>query len=247
MGAWEFIKVGEVREGTNLFIGLPDVGLVGAIASTFLVRTLKLDLKSFVDSDMMPPIILFHGSEPLMPLRIYGNDSITVLTSEVAVPVEAIPSLARDVVGWARENKVRMIVVLSGVPTPNRMEMERPGVYGAAVRREEREMLESKGVNLLKEGFVSGVYAAVLKECMKRGFPAIALLAESYANYPDPGAAASLLSRFEDIFGIKVDVKPLLEQEEELRLKLRELMKRTVEQMRRAGKEYEYTIPPIYA
>jgi len=35
--------------------------------------------------------------------------------------------------------------------------------------------------------------------------------------------------------------------EEELRLKLRELMKRTVEQMRRAGKEYEYTIPPIYA
>ena len=41
-------------------------------------------------------------------------------------------------------------------------------------------------------------------------------------------------------------VKSLLEQEEEIRVKLREMMKRAMENMRAAGKAYEYTIPAMY-
>nr|NAZ25344.1 proteasome assembly chaperone family protein [Thermofilum sp.] len=64
--------------------------------------------------------------------------------------------------------------------------------------------------------------------------------------YPDPGASASALQALSKLTRHDVDVKALLEQEEEIRVKMREMMKRTMETMQKAGKEYEYTIPALY-
>ena len=74
----------------------------------------------------------------------------------------------------------------------------------------------------------------------------IALLAEAFLNYPDPGAAATLLMALGSFLGLKVDVKPLIDQAEEIRIKLREAMKRTLEAIKQSGKAYEYTVPAMY-
>ena len=245
--SWKIYEKKSPKTKFTLFIGIPDVGLVGPISASFLIKSLKLETLALLDSEMMPPLLLFHNSEPTFPVRIHGNDDICVLISEVAIPVKAMYPLAKMIIEWAMEKGAEKIVTLSGIPVPNRLELQTPRVYVTASKKEYAEELAKNGVQQLKEGFMSGMHALILKEAYIKDFPAIALLSESYFNYPDPGAAASLINAINTLFGLSIDVTPLREQEEEIRVKLRELMKRTLETMRQAGKEYEYTLPAMYA
>jgi len=244
---WTLYDYKAPSENFKLLVGVPDVGLVGPIAASFLVRTLDLEMIAQLDSDEMPPLLLFHKARPLLPVRIYGKDDICILISEVAISPKVMPQLAKTVVDWAVKRKVASIIALSGIPVPNRIEIKTPKVYGAAIMDDDRAFLERNGIEILKEGFMSGLHALIMKKCFLRKISGIALLVEAYLNYPDPGAAASLVSTLSKLYDLKVDVTPLKEQEEEIRIKLRELMKRTMETIRQTGKEYEYTLPPMYA
>jgi len=247
MSEWNIITYREIPKETIMFVGVPDVGLVGSIAASFIVSSLKLELSIGLDSDKIPPIVLFHKGKPYFPVRLYSSNKFSVLISEIALPIEAIYSLSKLILDIAIENKVKRIVILSGVPVPNRIEIKTPRVFAATISNEITEFKKSKDIELLKEGIIGGIYASILKESIKRKFPSYALLAESHLHYPDPGAAGSLIEKINQIYDTNIDTKPLFEQAEEIRLKLRELMKRTLEQLRRSGKEYEYTIPHLYA
>lgn len=128
----------------------------------------------------------------------------------------------------------------------DRLNIETPKTYAASIDREMLQYAYSKGIEPLKEGFIGGIYAQILKESYKARVPALALLSECFLNYPDPGASASTLQALSRILNREVDVRPLLEQEEEIRMRLREMMRRTLESMRGTGKEYEFTIPALY-
>lgn len=245
---WEYRELKPLPEKHVMVVGIPDVGLVGPIATSFLVKNLKLELAGYLDSETLPPLMLFHDSKPLMPLRVYSDSkTISVFYSEIALPPSEMYSFSNYLMRLVSEKGVERIIMLGGIAVPNRMSIDKPKVYVAAVREEDRKFFSERNFLLLKEGFVSGVYATILKQCYKRDFSGIALLAESHLNYPDPGAAASVINSLSSILGIDIDVKPLLEQEEEIRVKLRELMRRTMESIKTSGKEYEFTVPAMYA
>jgi len=233
-------------ETPYLISGLPDVGLVGAIATYHLITEMKMEEVAYFDSDMLPPIIVLHGGEPKMPIRIYGRDSFYVVTSEIALPSEPlVKMLARAVVDYAVEKNVKMIISVGGLATPNRMEIKEPKVYGVAVREEGKALLKKAGVDLLNEGYVVGIYAWILKECTQRRIPSVLLLAQSHRGYPDPGAAASALRVLGKMLDIEISVEQLLKEEERVRLKLRELMRRTNMMLERVQKGHELEIPPM--
>ncbi len=233
-------------ETPYLISGLPDVGLVGAIATYHLITEMKMEEVAYFDSDMLPPIIVLHGGEPKMPIRIYGRDSFYVVTSEIALPSEPlVKMLARAVVDYAVEKNVKTIISVGGLATPNRMEIKEPKVYGVAVREEGKALLKKAGVDLLNEGYVVGIYAWILKECTQRRIPSVLLLAQSHRGYPDPGAAASALKVLGKMLDIEISVEQLLKEEERVRLKLRELMRRTNMMLERVQKGHELEIPPM--
>ena len=72
------------------------------------------------------------------------------------------------------------------------------------------------------------------------------LLAQSHLQYPDPGAAASLILSLNKLVDWGVDTQKLLTKESEVRLKLRALMQRTQEQMRQVQKGREQELPSMY-
>jgi len=74
----------------------------------------------------------------------------------------------------------------------------------------------------------------------------MAILAQSYPNYPDPGAAASVINVVNKIIGLNVNVSDLLDKAEEIKIKLRDLMRRTSLEMQKAQKGREYELPPLY-
>ena len=250
MHEWDFHLSKNIPENSTLIIGIPDVGLVGPISVAHIVKTLNMELIGYIDSIYLPPILLFHEEKPLFPLRIYlGNkeNPIIVILSESAIHSDGLNSLADFLVDFSQKNKIKKILLIGGLAVPNRMQINKPKVYAATICEDEKEQLKNLGIEMLKEGFISGVYALILKKCLKEKITASALLAEAFLNYPDPGAAASVIEAISKIIGKEIDVKQLLEKEEEIRVKLRELMKRTLESMKKTGKEYEFTVPAMYA
>ncbi len=250
MKDWTVYELRDVPRADYLIVGMPDAGLVGLIASTYLIKMLNADMVAYLDSRHLPPVILYHDARPYPVMRVhrfsFENKDALLLVSEVAIEVRGMHSLARLVVEWGLSKGVERLLLLGGVPTPQRLKLEKPAVFGAGVTKDDAELIEKSGFNLFKEGFVSGPYALILKECYKRAARCVALLAESFLNYPDPGAAAAVLTALDPLLGLKVSVEPLLEQEEEIRARLRETMRRTMEAMREAGKAYEFAVPAMY-
>jgi uncharacterized protein len=86
----------------------------------------------------------------------------------------------------------------------------------------------------------------LLRRCAELSVPAITLLTQSYYNYPDPEAAAASLNAVSRILDLKLDVSDLIKRGEEIRLRSKDMMHRTHEEMTRMDKSHEYDLPPLY-
>ena len=107
-------------------------------------------------------------------------------------------------------------------------------------------MLEEKNIKVFEEGLLVGSYAAILRKSMKKDIHALYLMAESHLRYPDPGAAASAIEAISKLIDLDVDVKTLKEKGEEIRIKAKDLMKRTDSAMQELGKVQEQEMPMMY-
>jgi uncharacterized protein len=239
----EIVEKKPVPAEATMLIGLPDVGLVGLIATSYLITELKLEEIADMDSDLLPPVVVLHKGLPHAPLRIYGNQNLIAVISELAVPVPAIYYVMREIVDWGEAKKVKRIVSMGGIPVESRQTIREPQVFGAASNQELLDTLTKKGLSVMNEGYIVGPQALSMRYSISKKVPAIAILAQSFYNYPDPEAAATALKEFSRIFEIKVDVSKLLEKGEEIRLKARDIMKRTQQEMNRMKKSQEYDLP----
>lgn len=242
----ELVRIVEkkpIPSGAVMLQGLPDVGLVGLIATSYIISELDLDEVAYVDSDLLPPVVVLHEGLPHAPMRIYGDEKIVATISEMAVPAAALHTIMRTLVDWAQSKNVKMMVSMGGIPIENRQAIVEPKVYGAASSKDLLDMLSEKELTILKEGYMVGPQALTMRYCAERKIPAIALLAQSFYNYPDPEAAAMVIKELVKIAGINVDVSKLLEKGEEIRLRARDIMKRTQREMTRMKKSQEYDLP----
>jgi uncharacterized protein len=242
----ESVKIVEkktVPSEATMIIGLPDVGLVGLIATSYLISELSLEEIAYMDSDMLPPVVVLHKGLPHAPLRIYGNQNLIAVISELAVPAPAIYPIMREIVDWGQAKKVKRIVSMGGIPVESRQAITEPKVFGAASNKELLDLLSKRGLSILNEGYIVGPQALSMRYSVSKKVSAIAILAQSFYNYPDPEAAAMVLKEFSRIFEVKVDVSKLLEKGEEIRLKARDIMKRTQQEMNRMKKSQEYDLP----
>ncbi|MCX8205143.1 MAG: proteasome assembly chaperone family protein [Candidatus Nezhaarchaeota archaeon] len=233
-------------EGARAIEGLPDVGLVGAIATSYLVETLGVDEVAYVDSELLPPVMVLHKGRLKSPVRIHASGDLLLLVSEIAIPVEVLPTLVKALTSWFKEKHVELMISLGGIPVPNRLDIETPAVYGVPNSDEAARLLRERGVEVMEEGFIAGAYALFLKEALRHSIPALALLAQSYLQYPDPGAAAATIEALGKIIGRRFDVKSLLEKAEEIRLKARDLMKQARAAMLGMQKARESEVPLMY-
>jgi uncharacterized protein len=242
----ESVKIVEkkpIPSEATMIIGLPDVGLVGLIATSYLISELDLEEIAYMDSDLLPPVVVLHEGLPHAPLRMYGNKYLIAVISELAVPAPAIYTITREIVEWAQAKKVKKILSIGGIPTEDRQTIQEPEVFAAASNQELLETLTKSGLKTLNEGYIVGVQALSMRYSISKNMPSIAILAQSFYNYPDPQAAAIALKELSKISDIKVDVSKLLEKGEEIRLKARDIMKRTQQEMNRMQKSQEYDLP----
>ncbi len=240
----KIIEKKEIPSGAVMIFGFPDVGLVGVIAASHLISELNdLEEIAYMDSKLLPPLIVLHEGLPHSPIRIFGNREILLAVSETAIPANTLYTIMYALIDWGKRKNVKMMISLSGIPIQNRQDIEELKVFAAASSPEVLKMLQDKGVEILKEGYMVGPQAIMLQRCATLGLPALTLLAQCFLNYPDPEAAAEILKQLTNIVGIKVDTSKLLEKGEEIRLRARDVMRRTQQELSKMKKAQEYDIP----
>ena len=69
----EIVEKNSIPSDATMIIGLPDVGLVGLIATSYIISELNLKEIAYIDSDLLQPVVVLHKGLPHAPLRIYGN------------------------------------------------------------------------------------------------------------------------------------------------------------------------------
>jgi len=237
----------KLEQPSFMLLGLPDTGLVASISSSYLVDALKMDEIGGIDSyRFFPPIAVIHNGESKMPMRIFHKKNILVIISELPISPGAIHPLAFMLVDYAQKRGITHIVSPVGLGVPHRIEVERPAIYGLSTSKDGDEILAKLRVEKFQEGFIVGPYAVILKEARRRKISNIVVFAEAFIDFPDPAAAVEVLNILTKILDVEIDLKPLIEKAEEIRLKTRELMMSTKKVMERMRKGYEQQLPLMY-
>jgi uncharacterized protein len=239
-------KVAAKLSRPSVIVGIPEMGLVGTIAASYLVDHLGLPEIAYVDSDLLPQVVVVHDSEPKEPIRIFGKGMVAVVVSEVPLTSRLSYELASELVRWSKAKQSKMVVGITGLPSQARVELvgeATPIVLAVTNNEDLRKSIKAIGAEPFEHGMIASTYATLLRRCTSLGVPNLTLLAESYAEFPDPGAAAAALQVLNKLLPIAVDVKPLLDGAEEVRLRMRGLMSQTQQTIQQQAAE---TTPGVY-
>ncbi|MFQ6128137.1 MAG: proteasome assembly chaperone family protein [Thermoplasmata archaeon] len=202
----------------------PTIGLVSTISGSFLVRSLKMKLVGAIVSGKLPPVALIHEGRASPAFRIYSSqqkcgpdnrcDQLTIILSEFMPRLDAIEPLSAEVLNWADEKDVGLLVSLEGLNSSVPLVGD-PKVFGVGSTSRTRKLIKEYKLEPLEEGMVSGFPGVLLYQATMRNQDVLTLLAETRPDYPDARAAARLL----EILGkmvpnLKIDPGPLLKEAE---------------------------------
>lgn len=230
-------------ENPIIIEGVPDIGLVGSIAVSHMVAEQNFEEVGYIKSDLFPPVMVVHDRKVLNPVRIFQKGKLIAILSEIPIDPKAGFILSKKLTEWYKEKGAQLIISISGTPIQERIDIDEPQVFGTSNNESILKKMEELGVQILQEGFISGFYALILKNSIEIGLNSSILLAQCYSSYPDPGAAASILKILNKMTDLNVDVKPLIEQAEDLKVNYRALMEQTNASIQRESK---VDVPTMY-
>lgn len=214
----------------TVIVGIPDVGLVGTIACSYLVDALELVEIGHLDSDLMPPVITVSSGVPSYPVRIFAKDETIVVLSAVPLGGRLAYEVTKQVVTWSKAHNASIVIGVTGMPSKEREDSQaeqKPFIVGVTSDEDGSKTARSLGIRPLEDGIITGGYASLLKHCMGEGQSCLILLSESLLSFPDPGAAAVVVEVLAKKLSVKIDLKPLLQESEEIRLRSRDLIQQT--------------------
>ncbi|MHA1650005.1 MAG: proteasome assembly chaperone family protein [Candidatus Helarchaeota archaeon] len=233
-------------EHPNVVIGLPDVGLVGLIATMHMIETLKMERVGYIESKLFPPVVVLHNGEIQSPIKMYAKDNNIAIVSEIPIPTGAIYDLSDALLKHVKKWDPNVVVLLHGIPVPNRLNLEEVQSYAIGTNDKTKKLIAESNIKTMDTGVVVGLKAIFLWDSLKENIPTIALGAESFLEYPDPGAASSVVIALNKLLNLDLDVEALLNKAEELRVRMRDLMRRTQETMRGTQPVRELELPPMF-
>ncbi len=215
------IKLSKKPKNCILIEGFPGFGLVGTIASEFLLEHLKFEQIGKIIFDEMPATVAIHEGKVIEPLGIFYNKKYNIVLLHAITASSGLEwKLADIVVDLAAKLNAKEVISLEGVGSSEETTTSR--VFYYSKNEKNRKKFEKNKVEELKEGIIIGVTGAILLRTEK--VPVSCIFAETHTNLPDSKAAAKVIEVLDKYMGLKVDYKPLLVQAEKFEEKLRGLL-----------------------
>lgn len=218
----------KIKKKPVVIEGFPGFGLIGTIATEFLIQHLsceKLDNHYF---DELPANVAIHGGKIIEPIGIYYNARFNIVIIHSIAAAVGIEWKAADFVSnMCKKVKAKELICLEGVGS-GQASKERRFFYASDPKR--REELKNLGLESLQEGIIMGVTSAIL---IKNDLPVTCIFGETESGMPDNKAAARIVEVLDKILGLDVDPKPLLQSAKLFEEKFKGIM----EQMSKASEE----------
>lgn len=215
------IKLKEHPKHPVIIEGFPGLGLVGTIATEFLVQHLKARLIGEIWSKELPPIIAIHDSTVVQPLGIFYDEKHNIVILHAVSGIEGIEwDMADEIIKIGDELEATQIISLESVGS---LREESQNFHYTNNEKSEKRFKEI-GVEKLKEGIVIGVTGALLNR-VNRHFSVI--FAETHSTLPDSKAAAQVIEVLNKYLNLEIDTEPLLKSAEQFEQKLKSMMEQT--------------------
>ena len=200
--------------------GFPGFGLIGTIATEFLMEHLETEKIGIVEMEEIPAMIAIHDNKVIEPISFhYNKKNNIVLVHAINVGKDLGWKLADMIDQLAKELSAKEIISLEGVGSPN---AEGGRIFYYATKNGSASKKLDGVANPLNEGIIVGVTGALLARSIST--PLIALFAEARGNLPDSKAAAHIIEALDAYTGLDVDSKPLLKQAQLFEKKLKSLL-----------------------
>ena len=218
------IKLSKKPKNPTIIEGFPGFGLVGTIASEFLIDHLKTEQIGKIIFEDMPALIAIHEGKVVEPLGIfYSKKYNLIILHAVTSPTGFEWEIGNTLVKIAEQLQAKEIISLEGVGSSAGTNEAR--VFYYAGTKQKGDKFEKLGIGALKEGIIMGVTSAVLLKSEK--VPVSCVFAETHSSMPDSKAAAKVIEVLDKYLGLDVDTKPLLEQAEKFEEKLKGILQQS--------------------
>lgn len=204
-------------EGASVLMGFPGSGLVGSIALQYMVDQLEFNLIGSMTSKFFPPLAMMNKGVINVPVRLYEKEKIAVIVADIPIHPMICYEVANGIMDWLMPFRIKEIVTIAGIIT-NETEKR---VFGVTTSESTLDRIKDSTL-ILPMGSISGIASSLLTECKIRGVPGYGLLGET-VNSPDPRASAATIEVLNKMYNLNLDVKPLLEQAEEIEATMHKL------------------------
>jgi len=205
--------------------GFPGIGLVGTIATEFLLEHLQVEQIGKITVEEMAPMVAIHNNKKVEPFGIFYNKKYNLVIVHAVAATQGFEwKLANFVMELAKKLQAKELISIEGVAGGNPDEF-RSFFFTEDIKKAEK--MKKVGLETLKEGIIMGVTGALLLKSEK--LPLTCIFSETHSNLPDSKAAAKIIESLDKYLGLKVDYEPLIKQAETFEAKLQGMMKKSSE------------------
>ena len=133
--------------------------------------------------------------------------------------MEGLYTLVAAILDWAEEKGSNEIVILDGVAS------DKPHDDKAYCAAEEDlcRVMQDRGIEMVPQGFITGIPGGMLNECILRKIQGVTLLVKANHKHPDSIAAATLVEAVNKAYQTNIDTTELRKQKEKLGIDFQEL------------------------
>lgn len=218
------MKIELKKKPKNVIIieGFPGFGLVGTISTEFLIDHLGAKQIGSIWLEDLAPLLMVHDGKAIDPLGIFYDKKHNLVILHAMTNIKGLEwKLAESLDELCKQLKAKEVISIEGVGAIT------AASNGGAFYYSENKRWEKIGVELLKEGIVIGVTAALMVKL--KCAPLSCVFAETSTGLPDSRAAAKIIEVLDKYLNLKVDYKPLLKKAAEFENKVKGLMEKSKE------------------
>ena len=208
-----------VLKSPIIFAGFVGAGLVGPLSVGYMIEKLKMKEIAYLRSRHLPPSTVFMQGRLRHPFRLYSNNDGTIcaVICEITLPF-GLHDIVNTILDWAEKNGSHEIVILDGVASKTH-----DGKAFCAAEEDLCRVMESNDINMVPQGFITGVAGGLLNECLMRPIQGITLLVKANDKGADPLAAATLLDAVNRAYGLNINTSDLRKKKKRIGADFKEL------------------------
>ena len=215
-----------VLKSPIIFAGFVGAGLVGPLSVGYVIDKLKMEEIGYLRSRHLPPSTVFMQGRLRHPFRFYANNDGTIcaIICEITLQMQGLYDIISTILDCAEAKGSTEIVILDGVAGATHDDKA-----FCAAEDDLCRVMENNGIEMIPQGFITGVAGGILNECLVRRIQGVTLLVRASDKKPDPLAAATLVDAVNRAYKMSIDTTELRKKKKSIGADFKELSEKYTE------------------